>query len=298
MTRRELLGAAAAAVSSPAFAADKLPGPICLFSKHLPGLPPRELARALKPIGFGGIDLTVRPGGHILPGRVETDLPAAVAAIRAEGLEVPHITTALNSGDDPTAVPILKAAAKEKIPFFRIGYHLYKSDDVRAEVKRIGAEVASLAAVARAQGVQMLFQNHAGNFGAALWDMAQVLDPLDPRVAGVEFDVRHAVAEGGTSAWRTGFHLLAPRIRTVCIKDVYWKKGPKGWALQDCPLGEGMVNWPAYLKLLAKAGFRGPVLLHQEYVENGDKPGSESRVLPAVERDLKFLKAELARAYA
>src|SRR5262249_51902230 len=70
-------------------------GEICLFSKHLPAMDWTRMAQALKKLGFGGIDLTVRPGGHVPPERASEDLPKAVAAIRAEGLSVPMITTAL-----------------------------------------------------------------------------------------------------------------------------------------------------------------------------------------------------------
>ncbi len=40
---------------------------LCLFSKHLPKLNYAELAAAVKQMGFDGVDLTVRPEGHVLP---------------------------------------------------------------------------------------------------------------------------------------------------------------------------------------------------------------------------------------
>jgi L-ribulose-5-phosphate 3-epimerase len=40
-------------------------GAICLFSKHLPAMDWARLAQAVKKLGFGGVDLTVRPGGHV-----------------------------------------------------------------------------------------------------------------------------------------------------------------------------------------------------------------------------------------
>jgi L-ribulose-5-phosphate 3-epimerase len=52
-------------------------GTLCLFSKPVPQLSWRELAQAAKHAGFGGIDLTVRPEGHVLPERVAIDLPKA-----------------------------------------------------------------------------------------------------------------------------------------------------------------------------------------------------------------------------
>ena len=38
---------------------------LCFFSKPLPQMDWRRLAQAVKRMGFGGIDLTVRPGGHV-----------------------------------------------------------------------------------------------------------------------------------------------------------------------------------------------------------------------------------------
>src|SRR5437870_3022154 len=66
-------------------------GVLCLFSKAVPQLNWRELAQSARLAGFGGIDLTVRRGGHVQPERATIDLPKAVAAIREEGLEVPMI---------------------------------------------------------------------------------------------------------------------------------------------------------------------------------------------------------------
>src|ERR1017187_1643623 len=67
---------------------------ICLLSKHLATIHYAELGGVLKDLGFAGCDLTVRPGGHVEPALSAADLYRAVEAIRAEGVEVPMITTA------------------------------------------------------------------------------------------------------------------------------------------------------------------------------------------------------------
>src|SRR6266516_3644490 len=84
--------------------------PLCFFSKHLPRMNGRELGRSLKALGFDGVDLTVRPGGHVDPKRVAIELPVFVDGIRHEGLAVPMITTELLSGADPVAQPTLETA--------------------------------------------------------------------------------------------------------------------------------------------------------------------------------------------
>ena len=96
----------------------------------------RRLGRALKTLGFGGVDLTVRPKGHIEPARVAQDLPPFVDGIRQEGLAVPMITTDLTSDADPAARPTLETAAALKIPFFKPGYYRYAFVDVAERARR------------------------------------------------------------------------------------------------------------------------------------------------------------------
>src|SRR5262250_2362217 len=127
--RNFIKSASAFAAASTLPKATGFSGAICLFAKHLPSMDWARMAQAVKKLGFGGIDLTVRPGGHVLPERASEDLPKAVAAIRAEGLRVSMITTALCLAKEPTAKPILSTAGKLSIPFFKPGYYKYSFAD-------------------------------------------------------------------------------------------------------------------------------------------------------------------------
>lgn len=159
-------------------------GTLCFFSKHLAENDWERLAENVKSLGFDGIDLTVRPGGHVLPEKVETDLPRATAAIRAAGLKLPMITTVLLSGSEPTARPILSTAGNLKIPYLKPGYYKYKFADIRAELREAGAQFESLVSLAKECGVQVGYQNHARYVGGPVWDMVQIIDGLDPKWVG------------------------------------------------------------------------------------------------------------------
>ena len=273
-------------------------GAICLFSKHLPSMDWARMAQAVKKLGFGGIDLTVRPGGHVPPERASEDLPKAVAAIRAEGLGVPMITTALTSSGDPTAKPILSTAGKLSIPFFKPGYYKYSFVNVRGELQKAMNDFRTLTEVSKQSGVQCGFHNHEGYVGAQLWDVAQTIDQLDPKWVGYYFDIRHAVAEGGVAGWKMALNLIAPRIKMIAVKDSYWEKSSKGWRQVNCPLGQGMVDWKAYFKALRQANFQGPISLHLEYEIPGTTTAAlEENTLAAAQRDFEFLKTELHEAY-
>ena len=302
-TRRKFLkltSATACAFAMPARAttAEGFKGTYCLFSKHLPHLNWQQLGQTVKQLGFGGVDLTVRAQGHVLPERAAEDLPKAVAAIRNAGLSVPMITTNLLSATDPTAKPILATAGKLKIPFLKPGYYKYALADVRGELAKAMNEFASLAELCQRNGVQVGYHNHEGYLGAPIWDVATTIDKLDPKWVGYYFDIRHAVAEGGGGAWKMALNLAAPRIKMIAVKDSYPEKTAKGWRQKNCPLGEGAVDWKAYFKALQQANFHGPISLHIEYDLAGKTPTEiADNTLVAIQRDFAFLQARVSEAY-
>src|SRR5688572_29603842 len=274
-------------------------GSLCFFSKHLPRMNARELARTLKGLGFDGVDLTVRPGGHVDPKRVTNDLPVFVEAIRHEGLAVPMITTELLSDADPVAHPTLETAARLKIPFYKAGYYRYKFVDVRKELEAAGQQLRGLADLSRRHGMRLGYHNHAGYIGGPVWDFAPFIERLDAATVGYYFDVRHAVVEGGDGGWRTALDLVSPRLSMVSLKDFFWEKSGGSWRQRHCPMGEGMVDWKQFFAMLAKTPFHGPVSLHVEYEIAGNTPAAEQQnMLAATERDFAFVKARVAEAYS
>jgi sugar phosphate isomerase/epimerase len=307
LSRRDFLGTCSAVACVVSLSMTEAPvshpsggytGKLCLFSKPLPGMDWRQLAQAAKSVGFGGIDLTVRQGGQVRPDCAAEDLPRAVEAIREEGLDVPMITTELTSADDPAACAILSTSAKLSIPFFKPGYYQYKMVNVRRELEMAASHFRGLVSLSKQYGIQAGYHNHEEYIGAPVWDMASVIDSLDPKWAGFYFDARHAVAEGGVGGWKIATNLVMPRLKMVAAKDFWWEKTRTGWVARNCPLGEGMVDWKYFLNALAAGGFQGPISLHLEYDVAGEtRAAKENNILAALHRDLEFLKARLREAY-
>ena len=299
LTRRQWMRTAGHAALAAAFAraddgAFPVVGPSALsaptfvfFSKPLPELAWGDLGRAVHEAGYEGVDLTVRAKGHVLPERAAHDLPRAIEAIKSHGLSVPMITTELTSAADPTAKPLLETAARHGVRYFKTGYWRYSSSpDVRSQVTAAGEALAGLAALARDCGIELGFHNHAAYIGAALWDIAPVMDRVDPKWAGYYFDPRHAVAEGGAGAWKAATHLVLPRLKMVALKDCLWEKTAKGWRIENCPLGEGMVDWSWVGTALRTIKFGGPISVHLEYEIAGATPAERIRqTIDAARRD-------------
>jgi sugar phosphate isomerase/epimerase len=281
MTRRAFLAASAAAAV--AGAAPSAPA-VCVFSKPLDERSDADLARIAQEVGADGVDLTVRGNGHVKPPRVAEDLPRAVEAIRARGLAVPMITTELTSAADP-ARAILSAAARLKIPYFKLGYWMWKPNDaIDRRLAQIHKDLAALTALAQEHGVVAGYHNHSGDYvGEAVWDIRELLRGLDPRWVGYYFDAAHATIEGGLGGWDITERIAVAQLKMVAVKDFYWEKRNGRWDVRWCPLGEGMVDWKKALARLA--GFTGPISIHVEY-EPAD-------VTAALAHDVAFLRKQL-----
>jgi sugar phosphate isomerase/epimerase len=273
---------------------------LCLFSKHLPWMGYPEMAKTLKAMGFPGVDLTVRPGGHVLPENAARDLPKAHEALESEGVALPMITTGLLSNDDPAARPTLYTAAKLGVPFFKLGYYRYRDvSELEGKLKEVKPQVDSLAALAEHAGICGGFHNHSGAYvGSAVWDSHSLLEDVNPAAIGFYFDPCHATIEGGMAGWEISFYRVAPRLKMVACKDFYWEKVKGRWAAVMCPLGQGMVDYPKFFQMLAKSGFTGPISLHVEYeIEAPSEAAKREKELAAIERDYAYLEQEYAKAF-
>ena len=237
------------------------------FSKHLQWLPFADVGPVIAESGFRAVDLTVRPDGHVLPERVEDDLPRAIETLRKSGLTVPLITTAITDARDPLSRRVLETAKKVGVTHYRMGYWTYpKSPEPMQALREMKPRVLELAALNREIGIRGGYQNHVGTrVGGSVWDLGVLLEGTEPDGLGVQFDIRHAVAEGGES-WPIALRMIAPHIDTIAIKDFHWDKRPNGrWQPLSVPMGEGMVDFDAYLRQLLARGPLPPSTMHFEY---------------------------------
>ena len=276
--------------------------PICVFSKHLHWVDGEQLGPVVAALGFDGVDLTVRPDGHVKPERAREDLPRVVRAIRASGVRVDMLTTAICSAREPFAEEILRTASELDIPLYRMGWLRYQTDlPLDEQLPGLALELRGLAELNRQCGIRGAYQNHAGSWvGAAVWDLWLLLKDVDTTWLGVQYDIRHAMVESA-HAWVQGFHLIARAINSLVIKDYAWVQSEGRWSAESVPLGTGAVRLADFLALLRQTDVAGPVSLHYEYPLGGADRGSPTPTLPgqaildALRRDLLVWKDVLNR---
>ena len=272
---------------------------ICAFSRTFQWLSYEELAEFLAEAGLDGIDLLVRPAGHVLPENVERDLPAAVKAAQKHGLSIPMIVTGITDAADPFTERILKTAAENGVKFYRLGNYTYNNElTIQQNLDSVRSRLDTLCRLNARYGLQGGYQNHAGvDIGSPVWDLWYLIKDLDPRYMGCQYDVRHAAAEG-INSWPLGYNAIASHVKHECIKDYIYDKNSRGrWTVRSVPIGTGAVDFERYFTMRKAHGINGPLSYHYEFDLGDDAslPVKErmKRIMPAVRKEVETLRGML-----
>lgn len=268
-----------------------------LFSKHLQFLDYPAMSEAAAEMGFDGLDLTVRPKGHVLPERVVNDLPKVVDAMKRFGLQVGMMTTNVWDTRNTEQKTVLETAGRLGFTHYRTGWLTYPEDRTIAESQTIFAQQAlELEVLNESLGLIGCYQNHAGkHVGAPIWDLPPILSATKNKYMGCQYDIRHAVVEGGNS-WELGLRQIRPFIKSIVIKDFKWGQVNGKWKPINTPLGEGMVDFKRYFTLLKQYQINVPISLHLEYDLGGAEHGAaqitmnQKEVFKQMKKDLTFLR--------
>lgn len=281
---------------------ETFPLKLSIFSKHLHFLDWDGMAQTAREIGFDGVDLTLRKGGHVEPERAEVDLPKAAEAIRRAGLELTMVTAGIVDADSPHAESMLRAMKSVGVKYYRWGGLRYNDNrPIPPQLDELKRRVGRLAELNSKYGACAMYHTHSGSeVGASFWDLWLILKDQDPERVAVNLDIGHATVEGGLGDWVRSVQLLAPMMRGIAIKDFVWARNARGeWRPNWCPLGDGMVNFRKFFGMVKEAKFNGPIQMHFEYPLGGADKGAKSitvdkaDVIRAMRKDLIRLKGWL-----
>jgi len=273
---------------------------IVMFSKmlkNLGNLTVEESGEYIAKIGFDGVDLTVRPGGHVQPEEALEKLPEAVEILNSKGLVVPMITSSITSADEKFAEDIFKTASECGVEYIKLGYWRYEGfGTIRKTIKRVRDDnLKGLYRLSEEYNVTAGLHIHSGDFLTSNPVVVYLLlRDYDPRYLCAYIDPGHMAVEGGLSGWKIGMDILREYIRMVAVKDYGWfqeidpETGEKRWRARTVPLSEGLVPWKEVFSYLKEINFDGPVSLHSEY-HDVDFQG----LIRRTEIDLKYLKETL-----
>lgn len=273
-----------------------------LFTDNLADLSVADCCRDAQLAGFDGLDLTLRPGGHVDPSQAELGLAAARQAAEVQGTTIPMVTTAITDDSSPFADAIFASSAHYGVRRLKLGYWRYEPfGSLVRQIDEAQRMLERVIAIGRKYDVLPCVHVHSGpilaNGGALLY---LILKDFKPEHVGAYVDPMHMTIEGGLSGWQMGLDLLAPWVALVGIKNARWKEtGRDQWGQlrfqpEYTPLADGQAPLPEFMAHLRLLQYDGIVSLHSEY-----KGGSSFRQLDTPQllaqsaADLKFLKSLL-----
>ena len=258
-----------------------------MFSKHLQDLDFERLGEEVSKMGFDGVDLTVRKGGHIEPENAKVRLPAAKEALKKFNLSLPMITTNFTDASEPFAAEVFSVAADCGVKFIKLGYWRYRefgSLEHLIDVSRKSLE--GIAKLAERNNVCAVVHTHSDNFlTASPFVLAKLLEGFDPKFVGAYVDAGHIFVEGGLMGWQQGLEVLSGKVRVVACKDFAWFRENNRWTAKVVPIGEGIVRWREFFACLRQIGFDGPISVHSEY-----EGWTTEQVIFQTRKDLPLLK--------
>lgn len=244
-----------------------------LFSKAVQHLDIAQAAERTAQLGFEGMDLTVRPGGHVLPENVETDLPEAARIATGNGLAIPMIATQLTDPDDPQSETLLATAADCGVTHIKLGYTRWHFGEYEKLLERMKREGDVWAGLAERYDLCICHHVHSSpvmTLSAAC--LREILGDNDPDRFGAYIDPAHLMIEGMWAGWLQALDVLRGRIRMLAIKDFRLPEGRppedhEGVRPRWVPLSEGTVQWHRVMPILRDLDFDGPISYHGEYTD-------------------------------
>ena len=273
---------------------------INLFSKPLDRYDTDFICECLVNSGIEGIDVTVRKDGKIAPENVDSALPMLIEMARRHNLIVEMIVTGLLSAEDPLIEKILKTASSNGVKYYRLGWFEYEEKSgIWETLQKYRSILADIIKINRKYNIHGAYQNHSGTYiGGPVWDLNELLRDLPPEFIGSQYDVRHAMVEGNDT-WPIGMRLIAQHIRTLAIKDFTWVTTNGKPHPETVPLGEGMIDWDIYFKMVKELNISAPITLHVEYplFAEGEEKLSLVRqqdiIIKKLKKDTDFIKSYL-----
>jgi L-ribulose-5-phosphate 3-epimerase len=281
---------------------DKTQFPVRLFSKPLDSYDFDFVCECVSRSGIGGLDLTVRKGGKVEPSDVERLLPQLVEKATIHKLAIDMIVTGITSADDPETEKILRTASQSGVKYYRLGWLEYDTKlGIWETLQKYRTRLSALAVINSKYKIHGGYQNHSGTFvGAPIWDLHELLRGIPSEFLGSQYDVRHATVEGADT-WTIGMQLISAHIKTLAIKDFIWKAVDGKPQPVSVPMGEGMVEWDKFFKLVKELKIIAPITLHVEYplLDKGEEKLSLTKqqeiITGKLKKDADFIKSFLKK---
>jgi sugar phosphate isomerase/epimerase len=254
-----------------------------VFVKPWKRLAIAEMGQHVRKLGFGWIELPVRPGFACEPETIEHDLPRAVKTLSELGVGVLNVTVSLPLDDERLYAASVAAGVKmNRVIFGRGGLGYWEAE---ANARR---QLDRALPFCERYGFQIGVQNHyGGSVPINSMGLYNLLKDYDPRYVGAIWDPAHNALQGEDPD--TGLDIVQSHLCVVNLKNAYWRQvsGPEAevtqWEVYWTSGRHGRASWPAVAAKIKQLGYTGPICFSAEYT-------AEHEVDRLIVEDLAFAR--------
>ena len=180
------------------------------------------------------------------------------------------------------------AAARAKafgLPLVMFHAGFLPHDQASAEFRKLADRIEVVAGIFGEQGIDLAFET-GQETADDLWAFLDHMEGRGVSNIGVNFDPANMILydKGEPVA---ALRKLLPRVKSVHIKDAVRTQTPGEWGA-EVPVGEGEVDWTAFLGVLAEGDYTGD--LHIEREGGDDRIGDAKKAIAVLTQEMAAQK--------
>ncbi len=175
-----------------------------------------------------------------------------------------------------------EAAAKARelgLPLVSFHAGFLPHDMESAGFRKLADRIEVVAGIFGDQGIDLLFET-GQETADDLWSFFDHIEARGVSNLGVNFDPANMILYDKGDPIEALRRLL-PRVRSIHIKDAVRTVTPGEWGA-EAVVGEGQVDWPAFIRTLAEGGYTGDLLVEREWGE--DRVGDARKAIETITR--------------
>jgi len=219
----------------------------------IPGDLPLEAVAANWRRGLDNAGFTLHTLFGVYEGESYADIPTVQKTVG-------FVPPATRDERERRSIAIIDLAAEMRVPGFATHIGFVPEDPQSPDYLAVLAMVRRLADHAARQNITFALETGQETAEALLAFLVAVERPN----VGVNFDPANMILYG-TGDPVEAFEVVGPHVITVHAKDGKWPAADKPGSLgTEMPLGQGNVDFPAFLTILRKFGYDGPLFIERE----------------------------------
>ena len=251
-----------------------------VFTKPWPTKSLDELGKFVAGLGFQGVELPVRPGFQVEPGRVATGLAEAAKILGDHGVKIGTVA-------GPTDEATIAACGGAGVPIIRVCVRLDPKKGYMAEEARIKTEYEALVPTLEKHGVAIGIQNHCDNNVNHAMGIRHLIEGFEPKHFCAVLDQAHCGLNGEPPEY--AIDIVWSHLKVLNLKSSFWVRsnGPDAseaeWKKYWTTGRHGMAYWTRVVRELKKRDYSGDICLTAEYTD-------DDRVDDLIAEDIAYAK--------